>query len=282
MKLLVFVEPTSRGEWAITLTQDLALGLRGTVMLLTTNEILAEDPQILDRTAEKFSGIAGLSLEKRVRPGPARDAIVEESRESRPAITIVPPAGRKGLARWIKGSRVKDVVHNAPSTVMVARKPVSEHIRSILVTISGGPMSETTALGACEIAQAIHAQLTVLHVTSSVTIPFGESSSTPTPRDITHIRDLLTRNGVEPRMRLREGMVVNEILHECEAGGYDLLILGQHLVDMDAGGPFSENIAEVIAIQCSIPVLVIRPRRWFEDASPGQQAEAPTCGKLSS
>ncbi len=276
MKLLVFIDPTFRGGWAVTLAQDLASGLGGTVLLLTTTENIEADPTLLDQAAEKFAGMPGIVTEKKVRPGPPREAIVAESRESRPAITVVPPAGRTGLARWIKGSRVKAVVHNAPSTVMVARKPVSDHIRSILVTVSGGPMSETTALSALEIAQALHAQLTLLHVTSSVSIPFGEAPPTPAPRNLSSIRDLLASGGMEPRLRVRDGMVVNEILHECETGGYDLLILGQHLVDMDAGGPFSENIAEVLAVECPIPVLVVRPRRWAEGAAAGQaEAEAP-------
>jgi nucleotide-binding universal stress UspA family protein len=60
-------------------------------------------------------------------------------------------------------------------------------------------------------------------------------------------------------------MVINEILSECEDGGYDLLVLGQHLIDHDAGGAFSENIAEVLALRCPIPVLVIRPHRWSKD-----------------
>lgn len=275
MKLLTFVDRSFRSDWAVTLTQDLAQGLKGTVILLTTSEDLAEDPGLLDRTAQKLSQIPGLTVEKRVRPGPAREAVVAESQESRPAITIVPPAGRKGLARWIKGSRVKAVVHNAPSTVMVARKPVSDHIRSILVTVSGGPMSETTALSALEIAQALHAQLTLLHVTSTVSIPFGESSPTPPPLGVSHFRDLFVKGGVEPRMRSREGMVINEILQECETGGYDLLILGQHFVDLEAGGPLSENIAEVLVVECPIPVLVVRPRRWAEGAAAGTSSEAP-------
>jgi len=276
MKLLLFIDPSFRGDWALALTQDLARGLGGEVILLATEDDIAEDPSLLERAAEKFAHIRDLVVEKRVRPGPARDAIVEESRESRPAITVVPPAGRKGLARWIKGSRVKDVVHNAPSTVMVARKPVSDHIRSILVTVSGGPMSETTALSALEIAQALHAQLTLLHVTSSVNIPFGNTPEAPAPRNLSNIQELLTAGGVEPRMRVRDGMVVNEILHECETGGYDLLILGQHLVDMDAGGVYSENIAEVLAVECSIPVLVVRPRRWADRQAAQAEREAPT------
>lgn len=275
MKLLLYVDPSFRGDWALTLTKDLASGLGGTVILLTTNDHLAEDPSILDRAQEQLRSHRDLTIEKRVRPGPARDAIVAESHESRPAITIVPPAGRKGLARWIKGSRVKDVVHNAPSTVMVARKPVSDHIRSILVTVSGGPMSETTALSALEIAQAMHAQLTLLHVTSSVHLPFGDDATTPPPRNLDGIRALLSTGGSEPRLRVREGMVVNEILQECETGGYDLLILGQHLSDLDAGGPLSENIAEVLAVECSIPVLVVRPRRWADRSAAELPTEAP-------
>jgi len=272
MKLLVFVEPTERGEWALALGQDLAAGLGGPILLLTTQEFLESDPTLLDRAAARFASIPGLQVVRSVRQGPVREVVIEESRESRPVILVVPPAGRKGPVRWIKGSRVKAVVHNSPSTVMVARKPVSDHIRSILVTVSGGPMSQTTALCALEVSQALHAQLTLLHVTSSVSIPFGGPTHPPAPRQLSGIRELLSKGGAEPRMRVREGMVVNEILHECETGGYDLLILGQHLVDLDAGGPFSENIAEVLAVECPIPVLIVRPRRWAEGAATGANA----------
>lgn len=276
MKILVFVDPSHRGEWALCLAQDLAAALADSIILLTTNENLAADPKILDRAAERISAQAkNAKIEKRVRPGLAREAIIEESQAARPAISIVPPAGRSGLARWLKGSRIKTVLQGSPSTVLVARKPVSDHIQSVLVTVSGGPMSETTALCALEIAQALHAQLTLLHVSSSVHIPFGDANPTPAPRNLTPIRDLLRKGGIDPRMRAREGMVVNEILHECETGGYDLLILGQHLVDMEAGGPFSENIAEVLAIECPIPVLVVRPRRWAAGNAADEETEVP-------
>lgn len=136
-------------------------------------------------------------------------------------------------------------------------------------------MSETTALCALEIAQALHGQITLLHVTSAVHIPFGEVGAEASPANVlARIRDLLKEGGVEPRMRTREGMVVREILAECEDGGYDLLILGQHLVDREAGGLFSENIAEDLAMECPIPVLVVRPRRWIEGAAADPAAEA--------
>jgi nucleotide-binding universal stress UspA family protein len=267
MKILVYVEPGPRGDWALALGEDLARGAGAAVILLTTLENQQLAPRLLDEAAERFSAIPGLAIEKKARPGPARDAILVESRESFPAITVFPPAGRRGLLRLIKGSRVKSVVHNAPSTVMVARRPVSDHIHRILVTVSGGPFSETTLLSAQEIARSLQAELTLLHVTSGIAIPYGPpepSREGPEahPERIERLLASLENGGSRPRVRLRQGMVVHEILAECEEGHFDLLILGQHLADKEAGGQLSENIAELLAVECPIPVLIVRPRRW--------------------
>ncbi len=189
----------------------------------------------------------------------------------------------------IKGSRVRSVVHNSPSTVAVARRPVSGRIRRILVTVSGGPMSETTLLSAHEVAQALDTELAVLHVRSDIPIPVSEKktpeapepasatrhgSGSEVPPDPAHrvpeISELLAalplKGGKKPELRLRTGMVVRGILEECREGHYDLLILGQHLAVKEAGGPLSENIAEILALECPIPVIVVRPRRWAEGA----------------
>lgn len=268
MKILVFVDPSFRGDWALALAGDLARGLGGPIVLLTTSENLEEDPGLLDRAAEKLAGIPGIAVEKRSRPGSARDAIIAESVESHPAITIVPPAGRRGISRMIKGSRVKAVVHNAPSTVMVARKPVSDHIRRILVAVGGGPISETTVLSAQEIAKALQSKVTVLHVKSGVPIPFGQAAPEPVDANVSALLDLLARAGIDAQLKVREGMVVHEIIAECEEGHYDLAVLGQHLARREAGGILSENLAEDIALECPIPVLVVRPRKQPATAGP--------------
>ena len=268
MKILVFVDPSFRGDWALTLAGDLAKGLGGPIVLLTTADNIEEDPAILDRAAGKLAGLPGVSVEKKARAGLARDAIISETVESHPAITIVPPAGRRGISRMIKGSRVKAVVHNAPSTVMVARKPVSDHIRRILVAVSGGPISETTVLSAQEVAKALQSKVTLLHVKSGVPIPFGEAAPEPVDPSVSALLDMLARSGIEAQLKVREGMVVHEIIAECEEGHYDLAILGQHLARREAGGIFSENLAEDIALECPIPVLVVRPRSQAATTGP--------------
>ncbi len=266
LKLLVYVDRGARGSWAISLAQELAQGLRAHVILLTAERNLKLDPDLLKSAASKIESATERETTLKTRPGPARKAILEESLASSPAVTIFPPAGRTGLARILKGSRVKSVVHNSPSTVAVARRPVHEKISRILVTVSGGPMSETTLLSAHEVTEALESELTVLHVSSGIPIPSTENSA-PTELDdrvpeVAEFVENLPWKGERPELRIRTGMVVPGILDECRRGHYDLLILGQHLAIKEAGGPLSENIADLLAVECPIPVLVVRPRRW--------------------
>ncbi|MCH2375306.1 MAG: universal stress protein [Planctomycetes bacterium] len=270
-KILVYVDQTTAGGWALTLAEDLLRGVDASVILLSVEDNLKKDPQLLERVAAEITEKTGCPAATTTRPGPVREAILAESHASSPAVTIFPPAGRKGLARVFKGSRVKSVVHNSPSTVMVARKPVSDHIGRVLLTVSGGPMSETTVLSAREVSESLNAELTVLHVRSSVALPGLEreaskaKTSAAPPTDIAELIESL-QWGREPQFKVRDGMVIREILQECGTRHYDLLVLGQHLADKEAGGPLSENIAELLALESPIPVMVIRPRRWAAGA----------------
>ena len=266
MKILVFIDPADQGEWALAAALDLTRGLARSVVLLGTKDAVNSHPNLLDDAARKFEGIEGVEVETRVRDGSAREAILAESRDGSPAITVFPPAGRHVFSRMLRGSRVKKLVHDSPSTVLVARKPVSEHIRRILVTVSGGPFSETTLLSALEISGAMGAELRVLHVSSSVAIPHTDIDPTEktslAKRVGEDLSEVLDKLKLAESLRMRDGMVVNEIIAECEEGHYDLLVLGQHLAIKATGGPLSEDIAETLAVRSPIPVVVVRPRRW--------------------
>lgn len=267
-RILVYIDQTTRGQWSLTLSKEIVSGMDAGVILLTTEENHQKAPDLLESTAAEITAATGRDVTTRVRPGPPREAILKESHASSPAITIFPPAGRSSLARMFKGSRVRTVVHNSPSTVMVARQPVSDSIRHVLVSVSGGPMSQTTLLSAHEVVQALDSELTVLHVKSSVVLPNSAPAEKPEKREaeVPEIPKLLAQlpwhEGKEPKLEIREGMVVREILEECQRGHYDLLILGQHLATKDSGGPLSQNLAELLAMESPIPVLIVRPRRW--------------------
>jgi len=266
MNVLTFVDPSPRGEWALRLTAEFAGRLAHRVVLLATEEAVRADPDLLDRAASAVGGLEAVVVEKKVRPGRPRRAIIDEARESPYELTIFPPAGRNGLQRLLRGSRVRSVVRHIRSSVLVARRP-SSRIRRILAAISASPFGQTTVGAGLEVAKAIGAQISAIHVVSKVPIPAGElpgegkpeEAPEDRPQDLDRVREEFRAAGRKPEIVVREGLVVEEVIEEVEAGNYDLLVVGHHLA-RDRAADLQQDLCERLILWCPIPVLVIQPR----------------------
>ncbi len=266
MNILTFVDPSPRGKWALQLTKEVAARLANRVVLLATEEHARADPAILDRAEEALEAPDGLVVEKKVRPGRPRRVIVDEANAHPYEITIFPPAGRNSLQRLIQGSRIRSVVRHISSSVLVARRP-APRIRRILAAISASAFGQTTVGAGLEIARALDAELTAIHVLSNIPIPAGgppaegdppAGADPRTSQLLDKAREEFRAHGLEPRILLRDGMVVEEVIHEVDAGAYDLLIVGHHIPQ---GVDLHQDLAERIIFWCPIPVLVVQPRK---------------------
>jgi universal stress protein A len=71
--------------------------------------------------ASRLLAASGLSVETKVRLGPAPDEILDEAREWPADLVVVGSHGRTGVRRLILGSVAEYVVRHAPCSVMVAR-----------------------------------------------------------------------------------------------------------------------------------------------------------------
>lgn len=266
-EILVYVDPSSRGEWAISAAAQLVPGLFRKVALLVTQDDAKSDPELPRRARAAFEGRAD-SIREVVRPGPAERAVKDECEHGRYALVVVPPAGRKAIARLLKGSRVATVVRQVKSSVLVARRP-PPRFRRIVLAVGGGVHSLATALGAIEVAKALDADLEVLHVDSTVELPAElpwVEKRAPNPaitarsdRETTleRVKGALAAAGFTRPLRLRRGMIVNEVLAEIEEHADDLLVLGAHRA---AGAEtwMLDDVTEQILLSSPISILVIR------------------------
>lgn len=261
-EILVYVDPSSRGEWALQAGALLVPALAGRVALLATEEDARADPQLLGRARAFFEGRAE-SVRAVSRRGPAERAVLEESLAARYLAIVVPPAGRRALARLLRGSRVATVVRQVRSTVLVARRP-PERVRRVLLAVAGGPHSPLTARGAAEVARALGAELAAVHVQSGVELPAhlplvgrrapGEVEADP----LAAVQSALAEAKVPVRIHVREGLVVDELLAEIEEKAHDLLVIGAHRAE-GVDRFVLDDVTERILLQCPIPILVIRP-----------------------
>jgi nucleotide-binding universal stress UspA family protein len=265
---LVYVDPSPRGDWALSLAALLPAREKRSFSLLATAEDAAARKDLLEGAARRLAGAR--SLQQVVRPGPPRVAVVAEAEEGTYGLVIVPPAGRNALQRMLKGSRVATVVRGVHAPVLVARRP-PPRLERILAAVSGGEATEAVVAAAAEMASGLNGHVDYLHVASEVALPYEPHDARPeapeaavvAPPDALHAAQAaLARAGGTGSLVVREGLVVDEVLDAFEAGHYDLLVVG---ASSQATHPRlgRENVTQRIVLGCPGSTLVVpgaRPR----------------------
>jgi nucleotide-binding universal stress UspA family protein len=260
MSCLIYVDPSPRGEWALALARLLQSALRPPLVLLATDEDVQHHPELLEQARARLGRTEAVAL--RHRPGPAERAIVAEAAEAHHDLIVVPPAGRKAIARMMRGSRVATVVRKVQADVLVARRPPPS-IRRVLAALSGGRLTLAVAEAAARLAGPLGAELLLLHVAPEVTLPFAHHPALHAPAGaggetdaLRTVRAAADRVGAE-RVDAREGLVVEEVLEEVEAGAHDLLVLGASSAPA-AQRWAVEDVTERVLLRCPVSTLIVR------------------------
>jgi nucleotide-binding universal stress UspA family protein len=258
LECLVYVDPSARGEWALSLAALLPERERWTFHLLATAEDVEAQADLLEGAAARLAGAR--SVRPVVRPGPPRRAVVLEAHERRYDVVVVPPAGRNAVQRLFKGSRVATVVRSVRVPVLVARRP-PPRLDNILAAVSGGGATGAVVAAAAELAAGAGGHVDYLHVASEVALPFAPHEPAPAPSagppDALHSAQAdLARAGTSGALVVREGIVVDQVLEAFEAGHYDLLVVGAS-ADAERGRLGREDVTERLVLRCPGSTLVV-------------------------
>ena len=73
--------------------------------------------------------------------------------------------------------------------------------------------------------------------------------------------EVLNAAGVEASIKVRVGLVVEEIVAELTEGGYDLLVVGAHRSQGLVERLLLEDVAADILGESPVPVLVVKATR---------------------
>jgi nucleotide-binding universal stress UspA family protein len=260
---LVYVDPAPRGAWALSLAALLPGRESLDFRLLATEKDAAAHPELLPRAAERLAGAR--TVQRVLRAGPPRRAVVLEAAEHPYDLVIVPPAGRNALQRLLKGSRVAAVVRGVHAPVLVARRPPSRLDR-ILAAVSGGAASEAVVEAASALAAGSGGHVDYLHVASEIALPFAphgtpKAAVAPVPPDALHAAQAaLARSGSSGALVVREGLVVDQVLEAFDAGAYALLVVGAS-ADVEHPKLGREHVTERLVLGCSGSALVVPASR---------------------
>ncbi len=192
---------------------------------------VAETQSDLDEKLERFARSeegADLAISHRVRQGDPAVEVVRASVEDAADLIVIGRHSRVSAGSWLLGSVTEAVVRTAPCPVIVCEPgapfgPV--RARHVLCALDLAETSSDTLAHAAGIADALRADLLLLHVASS-TEATGTGGADPETALSRFARTVPT--GVRVRSRVVAGDDYRAIVEQVGENESDLLVVGQH------------------------------------------------------
>lgn len=274
MRILVATGGAPHSMLAVRFAGILARDLRAHLTILTVvkNEReQASAERILDEASTLMRQYIP-TCEVRIRVGHPAHEIITEAEERQYDLIVIGERQHHTLAtRFLLGATAERVIEHAPCPVVVAKGKIAP-IRKILIC-SGVRTDDSLvdrAVAQLEPALALATTLTVLHVMSQVSTAPEKSGHTlqATAEELiaeeshegqilTHDKVQLLGAGIEPALKVRHGLVVEEILNEARVGNYNIIVIGAH-----QGGGWRrillDDLTHQVLVGADRPVLVIR------------------------
>ncbi|MEW6281218.1 MAG: universal stress protein [Candidatus Eremiobacterota bacterium] len=269
MKVLICTDGSPSAEMALKMGGLVAGALKADTTLLGISETPSDQPallEVLTRAQDYLREHHGLEASLLAKQGIPVERIVDATRYT-PYDLVVVGGARRGPAR-LRPEKIYPLLKRVHSRLLVVGDHAHPEIKKILLCSGGSVYSERAVRFAGELARALGAQITFFHVMAAPPAIFESleneenpevvmSTSSTLGRVVKHQKDLLEAMGVEHRILLVYGLVLEEIRAELERGGYDLVVAGSR---PEGGGFLLDDVAQEILQHLDGSILVVRTR----------------------
>jgi nucleotide-binding universal stress UspA family protein len=267
-----------KGTWfAIEYGAWLAESLKMKITLLGVTEVLnpaaIDDHHPLEDIFERAVGLfkeKGLAYNLEVRNGEAEEVIPEKA-SSGNYITIVSPLGRPRIRRVIAGRSIRPLMERIREPILYVPE-LRFPIKRVLISAGGLGYEAAAENLALRIAGVNQAEVTILHVVPPTDLDYpttrslrghitdlAGTNSLP-GRSLRHALEMAQEAGLNARVIGRQGIVVEEIVDEVQAGGYDMVCMGSSYSANTLRQYYAPNVTAEIADVVRCPLLIARYR----------------------
>lgn len=251
-----------------------------TLLGIVENE---EDEKALREALEseaKILNAAGVSPDLVVRQGePIRQILAQTSEHKYDLVVIgARPKGRTG-PYW-RSEKTYEVIKSIQPPVLVAIGPC-ETLKRFLVCTGGKHFIEDAVQLTGELAAFVGASVTLLHVMAEPPAIYADlmrleedvdqllASGSELGQNLHRQKESLHNLGVNVEVRIRHGIVLDQVFEEVRTGEHDLIVTGSS----QSQGPFQHyimgNLTRSIVNHATCPVLVARAGKRAEESRTG-------------
>lgn len=265
LKLLIGFEGTQWDRQALAYVAPLAVDPTVELTLLLVGRSQATTSSLYDE-ARRIVGEA--ELRRVTASGSIYGALLEETRTN-PYDLVVFGEVEGTWSRWTRLRQQRSLSAALPVSSLLVRGEAT-HIRQALICAGGDETVIADARLTGRLARRTKARATILHVLSQVPLTFGRginrdriteafaATGAPEMKHMQAAVDELATHRVDAEIKVRIGLVVEEIVDELATGGYDLLVVGAHRSNGLVERLLLENVTADIVPQSPVPVLVVK------------------------
>jgi nucleotide-binding universal stress UspA family protein len=271
MKILICSDGTSSAETAINLGGLLAGPLKAETTLLGIAETSQDElplRHMLQKQAQSLHD-RGISPDVIVQSGePVRQIGDQTSKTSYDLVVIG--------ARWIgptghywRSAKTYEVIKTIRPPVLVAIGE-RQQLKRFLVCTGGKEFIEQAVQFTGTLAAAVNASVTLLHVMAEPPAMYADlvrleenvhqllESKSELGTNLRRQKRELDRLGVSAEVRLRHGIVIDQVFEETREGDYDLIVTGTSQARGLLRHYIMGDLTRSILNQANVPVLVAR------------------------
>ena len=271
MKILFCSDGSPQAENAVRFGALIAAACQAETSILGIVEKVGHEDAVLQalRRAQEILKEVHLNAELITKAGRPVREIVKRTQETKYDLVVI-GAARKGVRSPLSMSaRAYKIIESVEPPVLVV---IGERtaLRRILLCTGGTKQADATVNFAGEIARRVNASVTLLHVLAEPPAMYVNlikteedaaqilESSSKLGRNLRRQKELLEKLGVPCEVRLRHGLVLDELLRELQHNEYDLVVSGSSPAHDRLRAYIMGNLTREIVNRAELPVLVVR------------------------
>jgi nucleotide-binding universal stress UspA family protein len=271
MKILICSDGTSSAEAAIRLGGSLAGPLKAQTALLGIAETSEDERPLreaLQKQAESLRG-RGVSPDIIVQSGEPVRQIVDQTSKTSYDLVVIGARWTGATGRYWRSEKSYEVIKSIQPPVLVAIGEC-EQLKRFLVCTGGKEFIEQAVQFTGKLAAAVNASVTLLHVMAEPPAMYADlvrleenvdqllQSKSELGTNLRRQKRELERLAVPADVRLRHGIVIDQVFEEVSAGDYDLIVTGTSRARGLLGHYIMGDLTRSILNRANCPVLVAR------------------------
>lgn len=272
MKMLICTIGSERRKATLRFAIEVATALSADVTLMGVvgNK---RDREELGQTLEPFAQQLteqGQSVRVQVEAGDAEELVMEELEAGAYDLIALGHLAKKRSRRSFLSSVAMRIIERAKTSVLVIKGDRSSLSR-VLICVSGTEYGHLSVWAGSALACGAGAQATILHVVDALpsmytgleqmeeTLAELLQSNSEKSRELRWAAQVVRDECEISEIKLRRGIVADEMLREAKDGEHDLLVLGSSKARGGLVRVLMGDLSREIVTRAERPVLVVRP-----------------------